>query len=271
MLKEADLVLTVGVKDIEAALTRPEPEVGIVPAGSAEGAARVQSAPPEHVIRRGTIARSCRLARVWDQELDQQPRPAPARGHRHSRKRVPGSAGAHASVRDAQWTVICSGGSPRGTARAREIHMAIATRVQKDLKERWWAQKPISTARLAAEILETIRGQDWVLVHGSLSGWERTALGNEGRVAMHRWRRNVNRYRDGRGDGVAGVQGTGQVCVTASRTTVTFCAPSGLLWTAAHHGYPHVDGHVQQQVLLSGRADIIIGSLVLPGTAALSS
>src|SRR3989442_15682585 len=58
-------------------------------------------------------------------------------------------------------------------ARAREIHTAIATRVRKDLKERWWAQKPISTARLAAEIWETIRGQDWVLVHGSLSGWER--------------------------------------------------------------------------------------------------
>src|SRR6266436_4108748 len=33
VLKEADLVLTVGVKDIEAALTRPEPEAGIVPAG----------------------------------------------------------------------------------------------------------------------------------------------------------------------------------------------------------------------------------------------
>src|SRR2546428_8727809 len=33
VLKEADLVLTVGVKDIEAALTRPEPDAGIVPAG----------------------------------------------------------------------------------------------------------------------------------------------------------------------------------------------------------------------------------------------
>src|SRR5207244_6049507 len=58
-------------------------------------------------------------------------------------------------------------------ARAREIHTTHGARIQKDVKERWWAQKPISTARLAAEIWETIRGQDWVLAHGSLSGWER--------------------------------------------------------------------------------------------------
>src|SRR4029434_5333645 len=58
-------------------------------------------------------------------------------------------------------------------AKAREIHAAVAAGAEKDLKERWWAQKPTSTARLAAEIWETIRGQDWVLAHGSLSGWER--------------------------------------------------------------------------------------------------
>src|SRR5262245_64148498 len=58
-------------------------------------------------------------------------------------------------------------------AKAREIHAAVTARAQKDLKERWWSQKPTSTARLAAEIWETIRGQDWVLAHGSLSGWER--------------------------------------------------------------------------------------------------
>jgi hypothetical protein len=45
--------------------------------------------------------------------------------------------------------------------------------IQQDLQTRWWGQKPTSTARLAAEIREAVKGEDWVLVHGSLSGWER--------------------------------------------------------------------------------------------------
>src|SRR5256712_2626096 len=62
VLKEADLVLTVGVKDIEAALTRPEPEAGIVPAGLP----RVPSGYSrrhQSVIREGT-----KLVRVGLQE-----------------------------------------------------------------------------------------------------------------------------------------------------------------------------------------------------------
>ena len=35
---------------------------------------------------------------------------------------------------------------------AREIHASIDVRVRKDLIERWWEQKPISTARLTAEL-----------------------------------------------------------------------------------------------------------------------
>src|SRR2546428_2250699 len=62
VLTEADLVLTIGVKDIEAALTRPEPEAGIVPAGLPRVAAgygrRHQS-----VIQEGT-----KLVRVGLQE-----------------------------------------------------------------------------------------------------------------------------------------------------------------------------------------------------------
>jgi thiamine pyrophosphate-dependent acetolactate synthase large subunit-like protein len=123
------------------------------------------------------------------------------------------------------------------TARAREIHMAIATRVQKDLKERWWAQKPISTARLAAEIWETIRGQDWVLVHGSLSGWERRLWEmKDGSRCI------AGGGGTGTGMGVAmGValafRGTGKVCVSVQNDGDLLYTP-GSLWTAAHHDIP---------------------------------
>src|SRR5205823_11833816 len=59
------------------------------------------------------------------------------------------------------------------SARARQLHTAMYDRMQQDLQTRWWGQQPTSTARLAAEIWEAIKGEDWVLVHGSLSGWER--------------------------------------------------------------------------------------------------
>ena len=47
------------------------------------------------------------------------------------------------------------------SARARQIHTAMDDRIQQDLQARWWGQKPTSTARLAAEIWEAIKGEDW--------------------------------------------------------------------------------------------------------------
>ena len=122
-------------------------------------------------------------------------------------------------------------------ARAREIHTTHGARIQKDVKERWWAQTPISTARLAAEIWETIRSEDWVLAHGSLSGWERRL-----------WEvTDTSRFiagggGTGTGMGVAmGValafRGTGKVCVSIQNDGDLLYTP-GSLWTAAHHGIP---------------------------------
>src|SRR5207247_5554109 len=62
VLKEADLVLTVGVKDIDAALTRPEPEAGIVPSGLPRVPAGF-SRRHQSIIREGT-----KLVRVGLQE-----------------------------------------------------------------------------------------------------------------------------------------------------------------------------------------------------------
>ena len=90
------------------------------------------------------------------------------------------------------------------TARARQLHTTMYDRLQQELRSRWWEQKPTSTARLAAEIWEAIKGEDWVLVHGSLSGWERRLWEvTEGSALGRRWRR----YRHGYGRGTGGGPG----------------------------------------------------------------
>jgi acetolactate synthase I/II/III large subunit len=234
VLKDADLVLTIGVKDIEAALTRPEPE-SIVPAGLP----RVPSGfnrRHQSVIRDGT-----RLVRVGLQEYG-----------------IKAWTSSHGRLMPADVTILGSGPpvlreltrlcqnamdgdlqrrAAERAAKAREIHSAVVTRAQKDLTQRWWAQKPIATARLAAEIWETIRHQDWVLAHGSLSGWERRLWEvNDGARFI------AGGGGTGTGMGVAmGValafRGTGKVCVSIQNDGDLLYTP-GSLWTAAHHGIP---------------------------------
>ena len=235
VLKEADLVLTVGIKDIDAVLTRPEQEASIVPAGLP----RVPSGfnrRHQSVIREGT-----KLIRVGLQEYG-----------------IKSWTSSHGRLVPADIAILGSGPLvlreltrlsqsamdddlqgrvAERAAKAREIHAAVTARAQKDLKERWWSQKPTSTARLAAEVWETIRGQDWVLAHGSLSGWERRL-----------WEVNDGaRYiagggGTGTGMGVAmGValafRGTGKVCVSIQNDGDLLYTP-GSLWTAAHHRIP---------------------------------
>ncbi len=234
VLKDADLVLTVGVKDVEAALTRPEPE-GIVPAGLPRVASGF-SRRHQSVIRDGT-----RLVRVGLQEYG-----------------VRAWTSSHGRLTPADISILGSGPQvlreltrlcqsamdgdlqrrvAERAARTREIHTAIVARAQKDLKERWWAQKPIATARLAAEIWETIRDQDWVLAHGSLSGWERRLW-----EVSDGARFIAGGGGTGTGMGVAmGValafRGTGKVCISIQNDGDLLYTP-GSLWTAAHHGIP---------------------------------
>jgi len=234
VLKDADLVLTVGVKDVEAALTRPEPE-GIVPAGLPRVASGF-SRRHQSVIRDGT-----RLVRVGLQEYG-----------------VRAWTSSHGRLTPADISILGSGPQvlreltrlcqsamdgdlqrrvAERAARTREIHTAIVARAQKDLKERWWAQKPIATARLAAEIWETIRDQDWVLAHGSLSGWERRLW-----EVSDGARFIAGGGGTGTGMGVAmGValafRGTGKVCISIQNDGDLLYTP-GSLWTAAHHGVP---------------------------------
>jgi thiamine pyrophosphate-dependent acetolactate synthase large subunit-like protein len=235
VLKEADLVVAVGVKDLEAALKRPGPEAGSVPGGLPRGRAGY-SRRSESVIAEGT-----KLVRIGLGEYG-----------------VKSWASSYGRLMPADVTILGSGPQVlrelarscqsvmdadlrrrvgERVVRAREIHAAIDGRLRTDLKERWWAQKPTSTARLAAEIWEAIRDQDWVLVHGSLSGWERRLWEmTDGSRCI------AGGGGTGTGMGVAmGValafRGTGKVCVSIQNDGDLLYTP-GSLWTAAHHDIP---------------------------------
>ena len=231
VLKDADVVLAVGVKDLEAALKRPAPEAASVPAGLPRGRAGY-GRRSESVIAEGT-----KLIRVGLQEYG-----------------IKSWASSYGRLLPVDVSILGSGPTvlrelarscrsdvgrhvAERTARAREIHAATDARIRTDVKERWWAQKPTSTARLAAEIWEAVRNEDWVLAHGSLSGWERRL-----------WDMTVGARciagggGTGTGMGVAmGValafRGTGKICVSIQNDGDLLYTP-GSLWTAAHHDIP---------------------------------
>jgi thiamine pyrophosphate-dependent acetolactate synthase large subunit-like protein len=235
VLKAADLVVAVGVKDLEAALKRPAPEAASVPAGLPRGRAGY-SRRSESVIAEGT-----KLVRVGLQDYG-----------------IKSWASSYGRLLPADVAILGSGPNvlreltrscERGldgplrrriaerTAAARELHTAADARFRTDVKERWWAQKPTSTARLAAEIWETVRNEDWVLAHGSLSGWERRLW-----EMQDASRCIAGGGGTGTGMGVAmGValafRGTGKICVSIQNDGDLLSTP-GSLWTAAHHAIP---------------------------------
>ena len=115
-----------------------------------------------------------------------------------------------------------------------KIHSDFHDRTQKEVKERFWDQTPTSTARLAAEIWEVIKDEDWVLVHGSLSGWERRLwdVSDESRWV-------AGGGGTGTGMGVAmgaglAFRGTDKVCVSIQNDG-DLLYTAGSLYTLAHH------------------------------------
>ena len=118
-----------------------------------------------------------------------------------------------------------------------KIHSDLYDRVHKEVKERLWDQTPTSTARLAAEIWEVIKDEDWVLVHGSLSGWERRLwdVSDESRWV-------AGGGGTGTGMGVAmgaalAFRGTDKVCVSIQNDG-DLLYTAGSLYTLAHHDIP---------------------------------
>jgi thiamine pyrophosphate-dependent acetolactate synthase large subunit-like protein len=235
VLKEADLVLAVGIQDIEAALKRPVPEAGRVPTGlppASTGYGRHY----ESLVPAGS-----QLIRIGLEDYG-------IKGWASSYGRL--CPAALAILGDEVQVLrelrrLCNDAMDGGvqqrvaarSAWARQLQTAMSDRLRQDLQARWWGQQPTSTARLAAEIWEAIKGEDWVLVHGSLSGWERRLWEvSEGA----RW--VAGGGGTGTGMGVAlgaalAFRDTGKVCVSIQNDGDLLYTP-GSLWTAAHHNIP---------------------------------
>src|SRR5262245_39714054 len=235
VLKDADLVVSVDVRDIEAVLKRPASEPGIVPTGLPR--------TPSGYNRRYESLTSAGTKFVRIGVADYGVKSWPSSYGRLYPVDVAILGDATQVLREL--TRLCQGGMTGAvqnrvaarSARAAQIHGSVYERFQKDLRERWWAQKPTSTARLAAEVWEAIKGEDWVLAHGSLSGWERRLWEmTEGSRCV------AGGGGTGTGMGVAlGValafRDTGKVCVSIQNDGDLLYTP-GSLWTAAAHDIP---------------------------------
>ncbi len=102
-----------------------------------------------------------------------------------------------------------------------------------------WDASPISTARLAAEIWEAVRTEDWALVNGNLSGWPLRLWD----FTKHYQYLGVS-GGSGIGYGLPAAIGAalanrkhGRLSVNIQNDGDMMYAP-GVLWTAAHHKIP---------------------------------
>lgn len=122
--------------------------------------------------------------------------------------------------------------------------MEKARKMHDEARKQWWEEarrgwdsKPMSTARLAAEVWDVIKTEDWVLTPNTLGGWARK---------LWEWDKPY-RYT-GRGWGTATNIGISLGIALAHRNSgrlVVNLQPDGdllydasALWTAAHHKIP---------------------------------
>ncbi|NIO07165.1 MAG: hypothetical protein GTO40_03890 [Deltaproteobacteria bacterium] len=235
VLKDADLLLAVEVKQLEAALTRPARVEGAAAAqaqagGAGHGRTYESLIPPyTKIIQVGLESYS---TKAWTSSCGRLV-PADlfilgsgtqvlAEILRCCREGLDGSIQKRASER---------------STKAAETHQSIQARFQEDLRERRWEQRPTSTGRLAAEAWEALKDEDWVLVHASLSGWERRLWDVQD---SSRW----IAAGGGTGSGMGVAMGaalahmnSGKVCVNFQKDG-DFLYSSSSLWTAAHHQIP---------------------------------
>ncbi|MDH3443862.1 MAG: thiamine pyrophosphate-binding protein, partial [Deltaproteobacteria bacterium] len=117
-------------------------------------------------------------------------------------------------------------------------HDEIHARWQADLKRRW-DEKPISLPRLAHEVWEAIKKEDWLLVAGAFRGWP---------SRLWTWDK-PGLFLGGYGGGGLGYgpaasvgaslpyRGTDKICINLQRDGEMLYTPSAM-WTAANTGVP---------------------------------
>lgn len=134
--------------------------------------------------------------------------------------------------------------APKGRAKY-DKRFAILSQKRDALQRKWqetaaqrWEQKPVSLARLAGELWEVIKDEDWAIVNGSLQGWPRR---------LWQWDkpyRYLGSGSGGLGYGVARSLGAAlaygaqnRLCIDLQPDGDFLYIPSAL-WTAAHYRIP---------------------------------
>ena len=127
---------------------------------------------------------------------------------------------------------------PQRAADLAARHAALRAGWQAEARQRA-AEQPIAVSRLASELWDAVKDEDWALVNGNLNGWTRRLwdwtepaqyLGPSGGGGLG--------YGLGASIGAALAHlGTGKLCVNIQSDGDMLFTPSAL-WTAAHHRIP---------------------------------
>lgn len=135
--------------------------------------------------------------------------------------------------------LVRDGGDRRARRERLAATHAALRRAARAAAERAWHESPISPARLAADVWEAIKTEDWVLVYGTLDGWPRRLwdwdrpdryLGYSGGAGLG--------YGPGASLGAAlAHRRDGRLCVAFQPDGDLLYTPQAL-WTAAHHAIP---------------------------------
>lgn len=123
------------------------------------------------------------------------------------------------------------------TAKIAERHQAQRARAREDARKDWDASAPMTTARLASEVWEQIKNEDWVLTAGTCADWAHK-LWNFDRSYRHAGNSLGTGTQIGISLGVAlAHRGTGRLVVDiAPDGDLMFDA--GALWTATRYQIP---------------------------------
>jgi acetolactate synthase-1/2/3 large subunit len=122
------------------------------------------------------------------------------------------------------------------TAEITERHDALFARWAREAQTDWNAT-PITPARLAAEVWEVIRGEDWVLAAGTLRQWTRK-LWDFDAPHRHPGKGLGTSTQIGIGLGVALAHKKSDKVVVAFQPDGDLMYDAGALWTAAKHEIP---------------------------------
>jgi thiamine pyrophosphate-dependent acetolactate synthase large subunit-like protein len=224
VLSRADVVLALDVSDLYGAISERK--------GTADRVPNYILPPRAKVIR---VDLKDLLARSWAQDYDKL---APTDLFIHAESKVFLPELTRRIKQEKNTLAALRPQLDQRTTAIREIRDKIKQQIQEEAKDRW-DEKPISSIRLAAELGEALKNEDFVLTHTSSGMKERYFLN------LNRFNHFIGRrWHGGVGVGLPislgaslALKGSGKLCVGVQPDGDFLFGPAAL-WTVAHHELP---------------------------------